>query len=72
MSTVKKFKLTFTDRKSGKTIQNAEPTRMVTADGKFQSLAIWNSENEPTILASIPIDEPEQSLWNTAKQKMLV
>lgn len=39
-----------------------EPRFMITVDGKFKSLFIGDN----TVLATVPIDTPMETLWNEA------
>lgn len=63
------FKFNFTDEKTGRYFERVEPMWLPTADGKCQSLVVY--ETEPiTVLASIPIERPVQELWNLAREKL--
>lgn len=64
MSTgIKKFKLTYTDKKTGQTVQSEEPRLMISADGATKSL--WVGES--TILASVPRGVSDSELWQIAR-----
>lgn len=64
MSTdTKKFKLTYTDKKTGQIHQSEEPRLMVSVDGSVKSLWI----GEDTMLASVPRGTPDSELWQRAR-----
>jgi hypothetical protein len=62
-SDIKKFKLTYTDKKTGQAFQNEEPRLMISADGTVKSLWI----GESTMLASAPRGIPDSELWQKAR-----
>lgn len=62
-SDLKKFKLTYTDKKTGQLCQSEEPRLMVSVDGLVKSLWI----GEDTILASVPRGVPDSELWQKAR-----
>lgn len=64
MSTnVKRFKLTYTDKKTGQIRQSEEPRLMVSVDGSVKSLWI----GEDTMLVSVPREIPDSELWQRAR-----
>lgn len=63
MSTTTTFKLTYTNGRGERVTER--PRLMFTADGLHKALFV--AEN--TVLAALPVDAPDATLWQLARDK---
>lgn len=64
------FEFDFIDKRTGIKFEHVKPVRVITLDGKRQSLIVREMA-PPCVLASISIERPIEDLWRSAQEMIL-